>query len=335
VSSGFDTAEEAFAERGKHVERIRTYDIVYHTLTVAEFCEKYLEEYARHNVRPLTAIKDRATIKNHIVPILGTHRLRDLKPYHIAQFQNTAVKTKSPAVAHNTMKTLRKVLNRAVEWEFIERNPLKGKLPPSPQNEHPVLTLETLFGLVEELEGRDRCVVALAGFSGLRRGEIFGLKWEDLDFKGNMINLQRQFQSGNIVQLKTKESRSLIPIWPRLTRMLAEWKLASGSPEWVFPGREGKPAWGEGWCSHEWQIIKKRFALPARLRFHDLRHTYASILLSEGTAPGDVQKLLRHSSIRTTMDIYRHMLPGQLEKTFAVFNRGSGQESGQGRKASL
>jgi integrase len=333
VSKGYPTAEEAFAGRLDFMKRARADDTIQSSITVAEFCAKYLDEYSRHNVRHLTALKEEGLCRNHIIPILGTRRLQDLKPYHLAQFQNTIVKTKSPAVAFNVMRTFRTILNKAVEWEFIERNPIKGKLPTEPHNEHPVLTMDILFRVVDELQGRDRCVVALAGFAGLRRGEIFGLKWEDLDFKASTLNVRRQFSGGAISPTKTKESASLIPIWPRLTRMLAEWKLASGSPEWVFMGRGGKPYWGEGWCSHEWQIIKKRFALPARLRFHDLRHTYASILLSEGTAAGDVQKLLRHSSIRMTMDTYRHILPGQLERTFEVFNRGSGQEYGQNEKS--
>jgi integrase len=104
--------------------------------------------------------------------------------------------------------------------------------------------------------------------------------------------------------------------------MLIEWRLQSGSPEWVFKRRVNKPFAPEGWRADEWERIKKQFNLPQDLRFHDLRHTFASILLSEGADVGDVQKLLRHSSYRTTTEVYRHLLPGQLEKNFEIFNSG-------------
>jgi hypothetical protein len=116
VSKGFDTVEEAFAERVRHLEQLRLSGVVQNDLTVAEFCKKYLEEYSQHNVRPITAKKEEGLCRNHIVPVLGTRRLRDLKPYHLAQFQNAVVKTKTPAVAFNIMRTFKTILNKAIEW---------------------------------------------------------------------------------------------------------------------------------------------------------------------------------------------------------------------------
>jgi len=178
---------------------------------------------------------------------------------HLVQFQSTIVKTRTQAVAHNTMSILRKILNKTVEWELIAYNPLKGRIPSPPNTEHSVLTLEQLFPLVE------------------------GLK---------------------------------------------EWRLESGSPEWVFKGKAGNPFSPGSWCRVHWEKIKKDLKLPKDLRFHDLRHNFASILLSEGADLGDVQKLLRHSSYRTTADIYRHLMPGQLHRNFRIFTKLCGEQSG-------
>lgn len=130
-------------------------------------------------------------------------------------------------------------------------------------------------------------------------------------------------------RVSSYERDNTIPIWSRLSRILMEWRLQSGSPEWVFQGHGDKPLSGEGWHNKHWQAIKTACNLPARLRFHDLRHTFASIMLAGGAAPGDVQRLLRHSSYGTTMDIYRHIMPGQLERNFEIFNLGSGEQSGE------
>ncbi len=76
----------------------------------------------------------------------------------------------------------------------------------------------------------------------------------------------------------------------------------------------------ECWGSKEWPRIRKEYSLPSDLRFHDLRHSFATIMFAEGVQAGDVQKLMRHSSIQVTHDIYRHLLPQQLEKNLEVFN---------------
>ena len=172
------------------------------------------------------------------------------------------------------------------------------------------------------LQGREKYVVALAGFAGLRRGEIFGLQWGDIDFKASTITLRRQNIEGEILQyLKGKKKGVMIPIWGNLAHMLKIWKLQSGSPLWVFLNNQRKPMIGRSWVRRYWTEMKKKYELPDDLRFHDLRHTFASILLAEGAQPGDVQKLMRHASVQTTIDIYRHILPGQLEANFDIFTR--------------
>jgi len=145
--------------------------------------------------------------------------------------------------------------------------------------------------------------------------------WKDFDFKNNRIDLQRQFINGEITPLKTQSSRVVMPIWKKLTKRMMEWKLQSRSPVWVFKGRGDKPFAPESWCSDEWIQIRKRFKLPEGLRFHDLRHSFASIMLAQGTSVPDVQKLLRHASYQTTIDIYRHLLPNQLENALESLDR--------------
>ena len=318
---GFDTAEEAHQSRINHEQKVLQDRIPLRDTALKSFIIKYLKEYEFPNNRITTAQKNEGICRRHIVPRLGDKKLQSLKPIDIVEFQNYLVAHKSKSVAFNTMRTLRKILNKAVEWEFIPHNPIKGQLPPAPEGEHPIITLEKLFEMITNLKGRDKYIVALAGFTGMRISEIFALRWEDIDFKENTISIRRQYIQGRILETKTKSSKAVVPIWEKLSMMLKEWRLASGSPDWVFRGRGSNPQAPEGWRSDEWQRIRKQFDLPPDFRFHDLRHTFTSILLAGGASPGDVQKLLRHSNYQTTMNIYRHLIPGQLERNFDIFNK--------------
>ena len=319
---GYKTAGEANRERTAHLKRLDDQDLEPSHITLKDFIVQYLKEYEIPNNRRSTAIKSEGMCRNYIVPELGSMKLKDIKPFHLVRFKNKMVQNNTQSVAYNTMRTLRKILNIAVEWEFLVYSPLKTQLPPGPDTEHPVLTPEQLFLLIDELQGREKYIVALAGFTGLRRAEIFGLQWGDVDFKNDTLCLRRQNIEGEIVPyLKGRKKDITIPIWKNLSLMLKEWKLQSGSPTWVFLNNQRKPVIGRGWVRRYWTEMKQKYELPDDLRFHDLRHTFASILLAEGAQQGDVQKLMRHASIQTTIDVYRHILPGQLESNFDIFSR--------------
>jgi len=181
------------------------------------------------------------------------------------------------------------------------------------RKEYRILTPEQLMQVLYRIGERERAIIGLAAFAGLRRGEIFGLQWEDIDLKGRKIDLQRQYFLGKIMPFKTESSRIQLPICRKLSVILGEWKLKSGSPRWVFPGKSDKPLYPDTWIAKHFRRILQEYGI-APMRFHDLRHTFVSILIGEGVPTADVQKLARHASYQTTMDIYRHLLPDQLEK---------------------
>lgn len=328
-NKGYDTALEAKLARAEHTTRLHKQSFQPAKIKLTEFIVKYLKEYAKPRNRSSTLKKTDGICRNHIIPNLGNMKMQDIKPFHIVQFQKYMIENKTTSVAYNTMRTLRKLLNRAVKWEFIPYSPIKETLPPAPDNEHPILTLDQVFNIVDNLEGRDKYIVALISFAALRPGEIFGLKWEDFNFIENTIHLCRQYTDGEIAPIKARKGRGIIlPIWSKLTIMMMDWKQQSGSQVWVFKGRGNKPMSHDGWRCDEWQRIKKRFELPDDFRFYDLRHTFASVMLAEGAPLGDVQKLMRHKTYQITADTYRHLLPGQLEKNFRIFDFRSGNQSG-------
>jgi len=246
------------------------------------------------------------------------------------QFQKHLIQNKSASVAYNTMRTIKKVFNWAVEWEIMADNPIKGKLPPEPKAEHPTLSMEQLAQIFGKVAAREKVAIALGVFAGLRISEIFGLRWEDINFQENTLYIRRQFTSGLIGSVKTEVSKSIIPIWDQLANMLKAWKLQCGSPEWVFGGKTSdRPLRPERWRQLQWTKIKRQFNLPSDLRFHDLRHSFATILISQGADKGDIQQLMRHKSIKITMDIYRHLLPKDVSRAYEFFNKLCGGKSGE------
>ena len=320
---GFMTAEEAARDRAIANEKIKkgTYMLTA-KVTVTNFIKQYVKDYAIPNLRKSTVRKFEGIVRLYIAPNIGRIKLQDLKPLHIQKLLNKVKRERTPTVVYQVMRTLRKILNKAIEWEIIEKSPmLRFKISLPPRTEHSILTPKQLFELIDNLSGMDKYVVAIAGFTAMRRSEIFGLMWQDIDFNKNTLSLRRQFSDGEISPLKTEASKATIPIWPRLTRMLKEWRLQCRSFKWVFQGRGDKPYSPESWVSKRWSRIREEYNLPKDLRFHDLRHTFASIMFSEGVDIGDVQKLLRHASYRTTVDVYRHLLPNQLNKALKILDR--------------
>jgi integrase len=262
--------------------------------------------------------------------MLGHKKIGKLTPNDMRQFQRYCIENKTPAVAHYTMRTLKKIFNWAVEWELLAANPIKGKLPPEPYTEHPTLTPEQLRLVLRNVPLREKTIIGLGVFAGLRIGEIFGLQWENGNFEDNTLFVKKQYSAGIIADLKTRGSKSVIPVWSQLAIVLKLWKLQCGSQTWLFPGnKEDRPMRPERWRQLQWGKIKEEFRLPADLRFHDLRHSFATILLSLGADKGDVQQLMRHKSISITMDIYRHLLPKTLNRTLDFFDDLCGEKSGE------
>jgi len=329
---GFSTARQAYYE-GRRYEDTTRYTASVSDMTVTELCNNYIDKHARVWNRPTTVSDVIGICTNHIIPVIGEYRVRDITPLQMVDYINNIKRTRAPAAAFNAARTLRRIFNKAVEWEIIPANPLRCRLPAQPKHVYTVIEPAQLFELVNNLEGRDKYIVATAGFVGLRRGEIAGLQWDD--FQGNTLHLKRQVVRSRIAELKTEGSAGVVPLWPRYVRLMKRWRLQTVSDTWVFRGRGERPFSIDGWYHARWMKIRSQFDLPEGFRFHDLRHTFASMLLSGGAQPGDVQKLLRHSRLATTMDIYRHILPGQLEGTFEVFNGLGGENGGEGLELSL
>jgi len=172
-------------------------------------------------------------------------------------------------------------------------------------------------GLLKAAEGDElEALYVLAVTTGMRSGELLGLKWEDVDFRAETLRVNRTLFNGRVHPPKTSKSRRCI----RLSRpALVALKNHGRTGEWVFCTGVGTPISVHNLHNRSWKPLLKKAGLPHE-RFHDLRHTCATLLLTKGVHPKVVQELLGHSSISVTLDTYSHVLPNMQEKAVAAMD---------------
>ncbi|MCH7538183.1 MAG: site-specific integrase, partial [Proteobacteria bacterium] len=195
---------------------------------------------------------------------------------------------------------------------------IKVMLPKAPasdveydDDEIAVLSIGEQRRLIKAANGRDRVLLMSALATGLRQGELLGLKWGDLDLKVGQLNVRRQFTRGAFAPLKTEFARRRIPLPKSLVQELRKWKLAcpKGDHDLVFPNSLGRPESPANLLKRSYYPALRRAGIR-RIRFHALRHSYVSTLIEYGvTNIKRLQMLLGHSSAMITLDTYAHLLP--------------------------
>jgi integrase len=226
-------------------------------------------------------------------------------------------------------KTLNLLFNHAIRWEFAVRNPISGPVRGSGVRQSEkreripaVLTAEEFRKLEAALPSRERVLVCLALSLGLRRGELAALQWQDIDFQGLTITVQRSLVDQVVGPTKTEVSRRPLPMDRRIASALLRWRSISkygDSQDYVFAtdanraGRKrGKqPLWLAKIMQCRIQPTARAVGITKTIGWHTLRHSFATSLLGNGEEIKVAQELLRHSSCRITLDIYAQALTTQ------------------------
>jgi integrase len=295
--------------------------------TVAQYLTRWLEEVARPRLQPSTYVSYEQKVRLYLIPALGRHQLAKLDPQHVQAMMNALLaRDLSPRTVQFTRAILRKALGQAVKWNLAARNVAALTEGPSvPRHEMRALAPEEARRFLDAVKGdRLEALYTVAVSLGLRQGEALGLRWGDLDLDGGTlhvrVSLQRLAgQPYRLAEPKTRRSRRSLPLAPNLVaalrahraRQLAE-RLAGG-PEWknewdlVFTTPEGGPL-SKHTLIPQFKKHLARAMLPA-VRFHDLRHSCASLLVAQGVHPRVVMEMLGHSTIAVTMNTYSHVLP--------------------------
>ena len=217
----------------------------------------------------------------------------------------------SAKTVRNIHQIISSALKLAVEQKLIARNPAEGcALPKVERKEMQTLPVEQLTSFLREAKESgvyEMYYIDLA--TGLRRGELLGLKWSDIDLEKGDLRVQRQIGriDGKIIEmpLKTKNAYRTLPLSADAINVLMQQRRKTGNSEWVFPSPTGGPMSPDS-VLHMLHRVLKRAGLP-KVRFHDLRHTFATLALQNGVDIKTVSGMLGHFSAGFTLDTYAHV----------------------------
>lgn len=302
-------------------------------LTVAEWLDIWLTEYKRPSIRPTTYDSYEMIVRCHLKPAIGSLKLKELRPEHLQRLYNEKAKG---GLSNTSVRYIHAVIHQALEQavknQLVVRNVSEATTLPMPKKkEIRPLTLDQVKRLFQAVE-EERLFPAiyLELNTGLRRGELLALRWRDIDLKvGTLSVRQGLVRVGNrdakegeprtkliFQEPKTAPSRRTIPIPEDALAELKRWRAKQAQEKLllgeayqdnglVFCTEDGKPIEPRNF-TRRFEAMLKRANLP-RIRFHDARHTFATILLELGEHPKVVQQILGHSRIAMTLDIYSHV----------------------------
>ena len=270
--------------------------------TVADLCARYLEEHAVKK-RPRSAQEDRDMIRTRVLPALGTLKVRDITFSNIDALHRKVTQLGTPIRANRVLGLLSKAFSLSIKWRWRTDNPCKGVERNPETKRHRYLSgaeLAALTGaLAEHPDQQAADIVRLLLLTGARRGEVLSAKWEDLDLEAGVWSKPAS---------ATKQKRlHVVPLSAPARQLLSTLRSSAGEGVYVFPGRGG----GHRESVHRaWQQLCKSARISGA-RLHDLRHTYASLLVSSGLSLPVIGALLGHTQPSTTAR-YSHLMDDPL-----------------------
>jgi len=304
-------------------------------LTLAEHLHNWLEGYVKTNCSQRTLDGYQSIIERHLIPALGNTQLKHLHPQAIQAYYGKAVEKLSPRTVAKHHRLLSQALKYAIRQGYLGRNPCDLVDSPSWKGK-PMRTLtpgevEVLFDVAQDSFYYPVYYAAVS--SGLRQAELLGLRWRDLDLDLLSISVsQVLYKRRGVCQFKepkTAHSRRRVAMTPKLALFLRECRTEREAiyrelgkeltlDDLVFTYPDGRPL-DPSILSHDFAAIAARAGLKG-VRFHDLRHTFASLMLLRGAKPKVISEALGHSSVAFTMDVYSHIIEGMQSDAMALLD---------------
>lgn len=292
-------------------------------INVRQYFNFWYEQHCLSRLSPTTYESYRRNLDNYILEELGHIKLEELKPMHLQTFYN---KCSKKGLSNKTILYFHRIihcaLKQAMKWQFIIRNVADCVDTPKPEKYKPlVLTSKETIALINVISNTDIYIpVIIAIYTGMRRGEILGLTWNNIDLEqGTLKVVQALYPTKNgLIFSKPKTENSIRKISMPLTlvNILKDYKIKQETVknslgnnyndlDLVCSLDNGNPI-NPTTLNHKFRSLLKETNLPL-IRFHDLRHTHASLLLKEHVEPKVISERLGHSNINITLDIYSHI----------------------------
>ena len=321
------------ADRAMH-EYIRELEKGYYVtdskITISEWIDTWLEVYITPNVSPTTLSRYQGMIKRYIKPIIGHMQVQQLNTLAVQAWVNglkispSSGKPMAAATVKHAYHVLKGCMDKAVLAGIIPRSPCIGIMLPKGQKKAAIIyDEEQIKQLIAAAKGTEmELVIDMELCLGLRRGELLGLWWQDIDWEKKQIHIVRNRVVVNgksvVKEPKTENSVRTIDMPDQLVQKLKlhQWACRANQQKWgaaytysdyIIVHPDGKPIYPE-YLSQMLTKLQKKANLP-QCRFHDLRHLCATIMLLQGVNVKVAQERLGHKDIATTMNIYSHVLP--------------------------
>jgi integrase len=314
-------------------------------LPLGAFLRQWLDIYVSSNCRASTFERYKGVIEGHLIPDLGNVLLSDLKPAHLQRHYAKALKegrktsvTVKGLSAWTVRKhhvILREALSHAVKWGLVTRNVALAVDAPKPSRPEALsLDSDAVHRILSEAQGIWRPIFHLALYTGMRRGEVLGLRWKDVDLNLAVLYVTQamaRLDNGSIIfqEPKTTKSRRSVALSPaaaislrsHMEHQKTDFMMVQRpfTPDTlVFERADGTTPDPDS-VTHAFSRYAKRIGVSG-VHFHSLRHTHASLMLKAGVHPKVVSERLGHSSVSFTLDVYSHVVPGIQEAAALRFD---------------
>lgn len=310
-------------------------------LTFQQYSEVFIKKHCEGNIG-LVTIKNYKRLLRDIMPYLGSYKLDKIAPAMLdTMYQKLRKGQKGKELSYNSMydyyKLINAMFNQAIKWEFLDKNPnLKANKPKKDIIDRKFYDLEQVKEFLSCLDNeciKYKALLTLALDSGARRGEISALRWSDIDFEANTLKIDKSLKVVNGVldekKPKTNSSNRVIILSNATIEVMKEYKewqdnyIKELGNKWKGTNRIFTAENGEymhpSTCYKIFTKVTKKYNLE-HIRFHDLRHTSASVLIHKGVNIKAVSQRLGHSSINITSDIYTHTFEKDKIKSANAFD---------------
>ena len=321
-------AERRLAERVNQLHRGEYVDLK--NIGFEAFTELWLTQYAEGAVKRSTLDAYRSVIKNHLVEHFGDYELRHITAEEVQQFVTTKRKAGlSPKTVSNHVVILKEMFKHAVRWGYLRSSPAEHvERPRSSHREMDFLNPQEVRAFLQasrESYPERYSLFLTAVMTGMRRGELLAMKWQNVDWNRGQYFVKESLYRQSFQEPKSERSRRSINLSPTVLDV-----LEAGFDSQAATGLHADPAYQDLIFCHEDgrslnpdHLSKKELhrVLEAaglrRIRFHDFRHTYVALLISQGESPKYIQSQLGHASIQVTLDRYGHLMPEVNEQAAA------------------
>ena len=325
--------------------------------TAAEWCRLWFETYSKPNIRYNTAKGYEGIIEHHIIPAIGAIKLKQLSSIHIQRMYNDlkengrmprGSKQNGKALSNTFVRrvhaVLQAALKQAVKERLIPYNPCENcRIPPKDKKEMTILPPEKIGRYLQEAEKYGVLpMFYLELSSGLRRGELLALQWEDLNVKERILTVNKQVtrMEGelDVIEPKTKNSVRKVALSQQAVDLLVQEHEQHPDNPILFPSPRTGGYWSPDAVSRINRKLLKNAGIEEHVRFHDLRHTFATMAISSGVDVKTLSSMLGHYSAGFTLDIYTHitndMQRGAAEKIGGFMESVTATVTPEGRKSS-